>query len=218
MFVGLLFTTTNTMMIMSTRVTCAASKRAKETLIQLLFPQQQAKRGKDARYTHLQLRMAYLQKVHIMHPDKQRSSSLESIPNKSTHEKFVQLKNAWEAYDVSARMFQKQARRNLDNDDDNNDDFTMFGVGCSFSDSSEEKELRNEIMEQACKGWLPYAALSHSDTEVKSPQQSCTKLSDDNMFMQEQSPEASNSTNVTKKSLVQNVEHRNRTRKKSIVV
>ncbi|KAK1738403.1 hypothetical protein QTG54_011072 [Skeletonema marinoi] len=207
---------------MSTRVTNAASKRAKATLIELLFPRQQAKR-----YSHLQLRMAYLQKVHIMHPDKQRLSS--STRDESAHEKFVQLQNAWEAYNISARMFRKTnhgKRKQGENSDDGNDDFTMFGVGCSFSDSPEERRLRDEIMEQACRGWLPSGALSHSfdatekaKKEVKSPQQA-TKLSDDNLFIQQQTSEESiGSTNVqnvnTKKSLVQNVEnYRNRIKRK----
>eukprot|EP00985_Skeletonema_marinoi_P010462 scaffold4914_cov134-Skeletonema_marinoi.AAC.4 len=206
---------------MSTRVTNAASKRAKATLIELLFPRQQAKR-----YSHLQLRMAYLQKVHIMHPDKQRLSS--STRDESAHEQFVQLQNAWEAYN-SARMFRKTNHgksKQGENSDDDKDDFTMFGVGCSFSDSPEERRLRDEIMEQACRGWLPSGALSHSfdatekaKKEVKSPQQA-TKLSDDNLFIQQQTSEESiGSTNVqnvnTKKSLVQNVEnYRNRIKRK----
>ena len=206
---------------MSTRVTSAASKRAKATLIELLFPRQQAKR-----YSHLQLRMAYLQKVHIMHPDKQRLSS--STRDESAHEKFVQLQNAWEAYNISARMFRQtthgKSKQGENSDDDDN--FTMFGVGCSFSDSPEERRLRGEIMEQACRGWLPSGALSHSfdatekaKKEVKSPQQA-TKLSDDNLFIQQQtSEEYIGSTNVqnvnTKKSLVQNVEnYRNRIKRK----
>uniref|UniRef100_A0A7S0XMH3 J domain-containing protein n=1 Tax=Skeletonema marinoi TaxID=267567 RepID=A0A7S0XMH3_9STRA len=200
---------------MSTRVTSAASKRAKATLIELLFPRQQAKR-----YSHLQLRMAYLQKVHIMHPDKQRLSS--STRDESAHEQFVQLQNAWEAYNISARMFHKtnhgKSKQGENSDDDDKDDFTMFGVGCSFSDSPEERRLRDEIMEQACRGWLPSGALSHSfdatekaKKEVKSPQQA-TKLSDDNLFIQQQTSEESiGSTNVqnvnAKKSLVQNVEN-----------
>lgn len=199
---------------MSTRVTSAASKRAKATLIELLFPRQQAKR-----YSHLQLRMAYLQKVHTIHPDKQRSSS--SIRDEAAHGKFVQLQNAWEAYNTSARMFRQpgHAKRH-DNEEDNND-FTMFGVGCSFSDSPEERKLRDEIMDQACRGWLPSGALSHSDGEIeaKSPQQSCTKLSDDEMFTEQQTSEESTSRNnihhkQSKKYLVQNVEnYRNRIRK-----
>jgi hypothetical protein len=169
--------------------------------------------------------MAYLQKVHIMHPDKQRSTCESSIRDQAAHEKFVELQNAWEAYNLSARMFlqttnaKSKQGENLD-DDGNHDDFIMFGVGCSFSDSPEEKELRNEIMEQACKGWFPSGALSHSDggemakVEVKS----YTKLSDDDMFMQHQTSEAFSSTNLhdvqTKKSLVQNVEnYRNRRRR-----
>ena len=204
---------------MSTRVTSAASKRAKATLVELLFPRQQAKR-----YSHLQLRTAYLQKLHIMHPDKHRSSSFR---DEKAHRKFVQLQNAWEAYNISARMFRQSGNsKRHDDEEDNNNDFTMFGVGCSFSDSPEERKLRDEIMDQACRGWLPSGALSHSDGEKKideakfrSPQQSFTKLSDDEMFMQQQTLETSTgSINIhndqPKKCLVQNVEnYRNRIRR-----
>ena len=193
---------------MSTRVTSAASKRAKATLIDILFPRQQAKR-----YSHLQLRTAYLQKLHIVHPDKHRSSS--SIRDEKAHRKFVQLQNAWEAYNISARMFRQPGNSKRQDDEENNNDFTMFGVGCSFSDSPEERKLRDEIMDQACRGWLPSGALSHSDgekkIEAKSSQQSCTKLSDDEMFMQQQSETSTSSINIhnnqPKKCLVQNVEH-----------
>ena len=201
---------------MSTRVTSAASKSAKAALVELLFPRQQAKR-----YSHLQLRTAYLKKLHIMHPDKQRSSS--SIRDEKAHRKFVQLQNAWEAYNISARMFRQSGPKRHDGEEDNNNDFTMFGVGCSFSDSPEERKLRDEIMDQACRGWLPSGALSHSDgekkIEAKSSQQSCTNLSDDKMFMQQQTSETSTSSiNIhneqPKKCLVQNVEnYRNRIRR-----
>eukprot|EP00984_Skeletonema_dohrnii_P038368 scaffold41514_cov133-Skeletonema_dohrnii-CCMP3373.AAC.1 len=76
-------------------------------------------------------------------------------------------------------------------------------------------------MEQACRGWLPSGALSHSfdaaekaKKEVKSPKQA-TKLSDDNLFIQQQTSEESiGSTNV-QKSLVQNVQnYRNRIKRK----
>ena len=156
-----------------------------------------------------------------MHPDKQHSSS--STRDEAAHEKFVQLQNAWEAYNVSARMFRqtthtksKQREKSDDDDDDDDNDFTLFGVGCSFSDSPEERKLRDEIMDQACRGWFPAGALTHSDGEktnkgVKSSQQS-TKLSDDDMFVQEyMSDECTDNTNVhndnvhVKKSLVQDL-------------
>jgi len=30
----------------------------------------------------------------------------------------------------------------------------VFGVGCSFADTPEERIRRNEIMDQACRGWF----------------------------------------------------------------
>lgn len=202
---------------MSTRVTSAASKRAKATLVELLFPRQQAKR-----YSHSQLRTAYLQKLHIMHPDKHRSSS--SIRDEKAHRKFVQLQNAWEAYNISARLFRQSGNSKRHDDEEDNNDFTMFGVGCSFSDSPEERKLRDEIMDQACRGWLPSGALSHSDgekkIEAKSSQQFCTKLSDEEMFIKQQQTSETSTSSINihseqpKKCLVQNVEnYRNRIRR-----
>jgi hypothetical protein len=41
---------------------------------------------------------------------------------------------------------------NNSNDDDAN--FTLFGVGCSFADNDQERQLRIQIMDQAARGWL----------------------------------------------------------------
>ena len=114
-----------------------------------------------------------------------------------------------------------------DDDDEYDNDFTLFGVGCSFSDSPQERKLRDEIMDQACRGWFPSGTLTHSDGEktikevMKSPQQSYTKLSDDDMFVQEKMSEESDSANVyndnvqVKKSLVQDLKsYRNKLSKK----
>ena len=203
--------------LMSTRVTSAASKRAKAALITLLFPRQQSKR-----YSHTQLRTAYLQKVHIMHPDKQRSTS--STCDKTAHQKFIQLQNAWEAYNASARMFNKTKG---DNSQDNESNFTMFGVGCSFSDSPQERTLREEFMDQACTGFLPDAILQSEDGDVpsqreQSPHQLCTNLSDDEMFTEQSNSESDYNFDKCHRSakssatnnLVQNVENYTRRRRR----
>ena len=116
-------------------------------------------------------------------------------------------------------MFRQPGNSKRHDDEKDTNDFTLFGVGCSFSDSPEERKLRDEIMDQACRGWLPSGALSHSDgekkIEAKSPrstERSCTNLSDDEMFMQQQTSETSTSSinihnDQPKKCLVQNVEH-----------
>ena len=41
--------------------------------------------------------------------------------------------------------------------------FTMFGVGCSFSDSPTEQMHRTEIMDQASRGWFSSGQLSENN-------------------------------------------------------
>ena len=42
----------------------------------------------------------------------------------------------------------------------------MFGVGCSFDDSPEERDLRNDIMDQACRGWFSSGAIEEGVVKV----------------------------------------------------
>jgi hypothetical protein len=115
-------------------------------------------------------------------------------------------------------MFRQSTNKQDDNFwDDRNNNFTMFGVGCSFSDTPIEREKRNEIMEQASKGWFPSASLSHSGEQSvvdhHESTQSYTKLSDDDMFMQQPITEEGTSTvEVRKKTLVQENYKRRRRR------
>ena len=44
------------------------------------------------------------------------------------------------------------------------ENFTLFGVGCSFSDNNDEKYKRSKIMDQACKGWFASGELSETRT------------------------------------------------------
>ena len=106
-------------------------------------------------------------------------------------------------------MFRQSTNNKKQDDnfwDDGNNNFTMFGVGCSFSDTPIEREKRNEIMEQASKGWFPSASLSQSGEKSHEDHHECTqsytKLSDDDLFMQQQTTEEGTSTEV-KKTLVQ---------------
>ena len=92
----------------------------------------------------------------------------------------------------------------------------MFGVGCSFSDTPIEREKRNEIMEQASKGWFPSASLSQSGEKSHADHhestQSYTKLSDDDMFMQQPITEEGTRVEV-KKTLVQAENYKRRRRR-----
>ena len=74
-------------------------------------------------------------------------------------------------------------------------DFTQFGVGCSFSDSEQERQLRWEITDQACRGWfssglipeqtISEATMMDEDDSADARnirQQSPISLIDDDMF------------------------------------
>ncbi len=82
-------------------------------------------------------------------------STAEAIGRKKVgHEAFVELQDAWAAYDNMAKKMKGKS--------DNivvEDNFTMFGVGCSFSDNPSEQRMRAEIMDQACKGWFSSGQL-----------------------------------------------------------
>lgn len=90
------------------------------------------------------------------------------------NEKFVELQNAWKAYDNIMKTMKrvnsndKKSKDQTENYKDYEEaNFTMFGVGCSFSDTPKEREYRNEIMDQACRGWFSSGSLSdESSTSV----------------------------------------------------
>ena len=70
--------------------------------------------------------------------------------------------------------------------------FTQFGVGCSFSDSEEERALRTEITDQACRGWFSsglVSAGSNDDDKSKGDgrekAQNRKSLIDDSIFVQD---------------------------------
>ena len=88
--------------------------------------------------------------------------------------------------------------------------FTQFGVGCSFSDNEEERALRNEITDQACRGWfssgLVSSGVSPAENASVSQSQSAETVSssnqksliDDTMFVQAGSFEANGALDETK--------------------
>ena len=58
------------------------------------------------------------------------------------------LQDAWMDYETLAKVMKKVDNKGADAS------FTLFGVGCSFSDNDQERERRNEIMDQAGRGWF----------------------------------------------------------------
>ena len=187
---------------MSSRVTSAiASRRARENLVRLLFrPRDQPPasasasaadpvvayaadlRKKNRQHSYAQLRAAYIERVHAMHPDKLAASRGRGGGEKSSGDEchaaeFVELKNAWEEYRDGVRGVRGLVGGvgggggHDDGDDDGHargedgwgwggaDNFTMFGVGCSFADSPEERDRRREITDQACRGWFPTGSI-----------------------------------------------------------
>lgn len=140
-----------------------------------------------ASYTYDDLRQAYIQKVQLLHPDKFQShemtmnyeeesstlydsqkgewedvepTSWQSVQetirqqnHRNRYQAFVDLKEAWEEYEKIAKVMKKGSGREIQSN------FTMFGVGCSFSDNPYEQQRRAEIMDQACRGWFSAGQL-----------------------------------------------------------
>jgi hypothetical protein len=160
------------------------SRRIKQRLVNILFREQHSKQGRDshqkldfASYSYAELRKAYLEKVQILHPDKiefkkkdvtkfnfppaMKWGEIEESPtwrdveaaikkesSRDLHEKFVDLKEAWDDYEKVGKLTKSRSDRDIQNN------FTMFGVGCSFSDNPDEQRRRAEIMDQASRGWF----------------------------------------------------------------
>lgn len=167
---------------MNSRVASAVSSRqAKQQLVKLLFGNELSRKGPEAHikldysiYTYKDLRKTYLEKLQIFHPDKQKHKQTSS-----KHEAFVELRDAWDEYEKVAKMLEAAGTADAN--------FTMFGVGCSFSDNPEEMALRAEITDQACRGWFSAGSLPiKSETEaIDSVVQSHSTISlcDDDMFV-----------------------------------
>jgi DnaJ-class molecular chaperone len=114
-------------------------------------------------YSYTQLKTAYLEAVHKLHPDK--NNHVHSHEKESAKSRFVELKEAWQRYEDIAKTM-----RRVEKGDNEASSFTMFGVGCSFSDTDEERAKREEIMNQACRGWFSSGALGNGEEEVDQAQ------------------------------------------------
>ena len=172
---------------MSTRAASAVSShKAKQELVRLLYGPRYRRGGPEAHrkldgtiYKHETLRKEYLSQLQMLHPDT-AGQGLGPRALEEQKEKFVELQKAWDDYDQLARVVQKVG-------DGDKADFTMFAVGCSFADSPEERARRDEITEQACRGWFSAGALPES-TETPSTKDDNTEayqipLCDDDLFV-----------------------------------
>jgi hypothetical protein len=172
-------------------VSATTSRRAKQELVRLLFGEQYARKGPEAHrkldhsiYSYKELRKAYLGRLQEIHPDKNKSKGLESHHIEDSKRSFNELQEAWDIYENLAKMMRKVTKG-----DEADANFTLFGVGCSFADSPTERALREEIMDQACRGWFSSGALAESDDkkhEKEAKRLADLKqipLADDDMFM-----------------------------------
>jgi hypothetical protein len=204
---------------MTSRAASAAnSRRAKQEIVRLLFGSKYKRKGPEAhrkldpfQYSYSDLRKAYLEKVHDIHPDKSAYISTrdkDSTDKDDLHQQFVELQEAWDRYETVIRMI-----KNVRGGEKEKANFTMFGVGCSFSDSPEEQLKRAEITDQACRGWFSGGQIAEVSTittkdknELKNP---AISLLDDDWFIsteekQEQYPNQPPRNNAApRRSLVQ---------------
>lgn len=169
-----------TMSTGATRAATASTARdVKRKLIKLLFREEHGRTGSNhhARldvpvYSHGELRRAYLKRLQVIHPDKinanctdvnrahfgnrQHPKNVIPLPMKCELKiEFLELQSIWDKYEELSKSTMKviQGAGATAN-------FTKFGVGCSFSDNEEEKALRKEITDQACRGWFASGLVS----------------------------------------------------------
>mmetsp|Transcript_20360 Transcript_20360/g.29443 ORF Transcript_20360/g.29443 Transcript_20360/m.29443 type:complete len:225 (+) Transcript_20360:3-677(+) len=188
---------------MSTRIRRFPSTAAKQNLVRLLFAgnrslvskEETCKRLDYAAYTHKELKQAYLKKLQEIHPDKFKYASPSTKEKRElTHDLFVQLQNAWDEYEQITKMVSSGASNSPEAN------FTMFGVGCSFSDTEEEQKMRAEITDQACRGWFSSGSLPqqeqphHGDTtnyiQESNEKKNFVSLCDNDLFVEAEEADA----------------------------
>jgi len=195
----------------ATRAAAAATSRdVKKKLMKLLFQENYSAIGSKGhdRYSYEDLRREYLKRLQVIHPDKINANSTmdanrrqfenQQQPLKDANaflskeelkKEFQELQSTWDRYEELSKSMMK-----VIHGDGATANFTKFGVGCSFSDNEEERALRTEITDQACRGWFASGLVSsglsaendgNSDSDgfshnVTSKQKS---LIDDSMFV-----------------------------------
>lgn len=181
----------------SRAASAVSSRNVKQQLVRLLFGAEYSGKGREAHrmldhsvYSYADLKTAYLERMQRLHPDKTQSTERTTMEREADKRKFVELQDAWNRYENLAKMMKRVEKGGT-----TEASFTMFGVGCSFSDNEEERAFRNEITDQACRGWFSAGLLEEAtyppahDTAVERH----APLLDDSLFIpqDEQSQEAS---------------------------
>ena len=147
------------------------SRDVKRNLLKLLF-RDKCNKMDPSNFNYEDLRKEYLKRLQVIHPDKINVNSidvdrlqserqrdpenLDSLRSKEDLKKeFQELQSTWDRYEELSKSMMKVVQG-----DGATANFTKFGVGCSFSDNDEERALRNEITDQACRGWFSSGLVS----------------------------------------------------------
>mmetsp|Transcript_16657 Transcript_16657/g.45753 ORF Transcript_16657/g.45753 Transcript_16657/m.45753 type:complete len:235 (-) Transcript_16657:799-1503(-) len=125
-------------------------------------------------YSYSDLRRAYLARVKELHPDRYHTAASRGVNGstddasherkinfddssnlgKADRDQFQSLQDAWTHYETLAKRMRRVDNGGADSS------FTLFGVGCSFSDDENERNYRTEIMDQAGRGWFSAGGLT----------------------------------------------------------
>lgn len=108
------------------------------------------------------LRFAFLQRVHEIHPDKKNMKLRDSTASTKHHAAaFIELKEAWDRFEKTVKIPNGPDTRRGKSPSQQPGSFTMFGVGCSFSDNESERLKRIKIMDEASRGWFSAGEISN---------------------------------------------------------
>ena len=212
----------------------------KQKLVNLLFRENYSRTGPEGHkrldfsiYSYEDLRKAYLKRLQVIHPDKIHNKVVYGNDDNSDHgrrshcendvvfekkenvhskedlkKEFQELQSTWDRYDELSKSMMKARGDGVAAN------FTQFGVGCSFSDTEEERILRQEITDQACRGWFSSGLVSSGLTTETSGDEnqhaentkeiSFTKqrkpLIDDAMFVSTESCGANDSSDASNRT------------------
>jgi hypothetical protein len=163
--------------------------RAKQELVRILHGH--TRYHDQASYSFRDLKRAFLRRAHEIHPDKQQQQQqqqqmmpdISAVEDTTGHDntvaakekcraavaEFIALKEAWIRYEKTAKITtglrSKQNKEMSGSQQQQHQQqegsFTMFGVGCSFSDNDMERQQRTKIMDEAARGWFSAGEISN---------------------------------------------------------